>query len=349
MKKKSVFRISLVAATVLILAASLFCCPSYRGSKNTTVWGASDPFDIFSDTVIIQKDPEKEFVILNFADIQICDADKGAIDEVFTLMDILVEEVKPDLITLTGDQIMDLPMPWNRANKKAQDRLAAKLDSYQVKWAPVLGNHDSTGLGSVKVGYVADVYANAEYSVFRKGPGNIGGWGNYIINIMEGESVVQTLYMMDSNNYSGKHFKQAQLDWYAWAVEGMKAYNDGEVTSSMLFMHIPFPEYKDAYEYWKDSGFDTNIGNGWTFIETEYLNTEGRGVFDTFRDLSSTKYVFCGHNHNNDYSIWYQGVNLNFCVKTGDRSYYTPELQGGTAIYIGEGVRIERINKGLGY
>ena len=69
-----------------------------------TEWSVTDEFDA-DDYITIEKDPEKDFVILNLADVQLKDnvvyGTAGEYTEV--MVEKLIAEKKPDLITLTGD------------------------------------------------------------------------------------------------------------------------------------------------------------------------------------------------------------------------------------------------------
>ena len=41
------------------------------------------------------------------------------------------------------------------------------------------------------------------------------------------------------------------------------------------------------------------------------------GFFDKCRELGSTKYIFCGHDHENNASVWYEGITMTYGLKTG--------------------------------
>ena len=61
-------------------------------------------------------------------------------DTVYALMDELVEEGKPDMIVLLGDNVSGL------FTNALTETLVAKMESYGIPWAPVFGNHDTEGL-----------------------------------------------------------------------------------------------------------------------------------------------------------------------------------------------------------
>ena len=90
------------------------------------------------------KERGRDFVILNLADVQFNDLFDLLGKRNFTVNTIkrLVEEVKPDLITLTGDQV------WGFRTKLSLRFLCKLMDGFNIPWAPVLGNHDCLGTGT---------------------------------------------------------------------------------------------------------------------------------------------------------------------------------------------------------
>jgi hypothetical protein len=75
---------------------------------------------------------------------------------------------------------------------------------------------------------------------------------------------------------------------------------------SMIFIHIPFLEYKTSYDL---------LGTDSEFIygqrrETNFGLFGGSNLFNAILELESTKYVFCGHLHQDDYSLFYRGIRL---------------------------------------
>ena len=133
-----------------------------------TKWNLKTEFNESAYTVI-EKDPTKDFVILNLADVQLND------DEVFADMGTrannmiasLIEKTQPDLITLTGDNA------WGTV---AYMELINYIDSFGIPWAPVMGNHD--GQGCVSEFWAAELFTQAENCLFQFGPENMG-YGNY--------------------------------------------------------------------------------------------------------------------------------------------------------------------------
>lgn len=373
-KKKIIVKVLAVILAVLLVAGivlAVLWCP-VKGESNSEFWLSTDTYRL-EDTFVIQKEPGKDFKILNLTDIQYNDLlDIGQRKYTEETIRTLIEQEKPDLITMTGDQV------WAAFQKQSQKDLIQFMDSFGIPWAPVFGNHD--GEGNADKNWLADRYLESEYCLFKKGPNNIGGVGNYVINIMEGDKIVQSLIMMDagaSRSYDGmpeerqmiadaldndtqeyilnddgtrkqeafgtgyEFISESQVAWYKWAVEGAKKVNGGEMPESIAFFHIALPEFYLAYLQWKDSGYapETGFGEKREQVCCPKVNS---GMFAAIQELGSTKNVIVGHDHVNSYSVMYEGIRLTYALKTGDRCYADDDLNGGTVLTITDnGVQTE--------
>ncbi len=331
--------VGLFFLTLAMTAAPLFGIITH-GGKNAFFENWSPEQEFTEDYAFeVEKKPAKDFVVLNFTDIQLHnDEDVGEAGELaWGTVDRLVKELKPDLITLTGD---------NAWQFLAYNDLIRQLDGYGIPWAPVMGNHD--GQGTPSEFWCAYNLAKAKNCLFKFGPKDMG-YGNYIINITEGGEIIHTLFMMDTHSdieedgVNGKkdsgydNIWPNQMEWYQWAVKGIEKLR-GETVESSIFIHIPLYEYRLAWN-------EATDGNG-NFVG-EYAGTsfgvkhegvcsapENNGFFSVLQDLGSTKNVLCGHDHINNYSIPYQGIRLTYTLKTGSGCYWEPELSGGTTLSI---------------
>ena len=139
-KKNSIKALAIVLA-VLLTAAIAFGIWAFpvKGKANNEFWLSSDTYRL-EDTVVLQKEPGKDFKILNLADIQYDDLyDIGQKKYTEETIRQLVKETQPDLITMTGDQV------WAPFQKHSQKDLIRFMDSFGIPWAPVFGNHDGEG------------------------------------------------------------------------------------------------------------------------------------------------------------------------------------------------------------
>ena len=302
-------------------------------------WSAEQPFTA-EYAIRLDKTPQKDFVILNLTDIQMSDSDTfGRIGaQTKALIDKLIADTKPDLITVTGDNA------WRFLSYNETIRM---LDSYGIPWAPVMGNHDGEGCPSEF--WCAYNFYKAENCLFRFGPKDMG-YGNYIIHIYENDNIVHTLYMMDTHdnledggNINGEkdsgydHLWENQMQWYKWSVEGTNTLA-GTTVESTVYFHIPLCEYNDAWNMatrdgvYKAEYADTCFG---TKHESVCCPTKNNGFFDLMLRLGSTKNVVCGHDHINSFSIPYKGIRLSYGLKCGEACYWEPDMSGGTTVTVG--------------
>ena len=305
--------------------------------KLYTDWSQDSEYRL-EDFASVEKDPDKDFVILNLTDTQltgdeaICKSGrllKNTIKE-------LIEKTKPDLITLTGD---------NAWGDFAYIQIVNVLESYRIPWTPAFGNHDSSD--SVAE-WQSLLFTDSRHCLYRVGPRDMG-YGNYAVNITENGKVVRSLIFMDTHSnatftlsdgskVSGyDHLWDNQIEWYKWAVNGVQKYGaDGKVPSTVFF-HIPVVEYKDAYEAaWDKTTSTYNEG-----YDAFGVNLEGvccapvnNGFFGVAKALGSTTDIICGHDHINSFSAVYQGIRLTYSLKTGCGCYWDESLNGGTQFTI---------------
>ena len=287
--------------------------------------------------VTLEKDPNKDFVVLNFADVQLSSdevyGEEGRIAE--ANIERCINEVQPDLITLTGD---------NAWCKMGYIRLVEVIDSYGIPWAPVMGNHDGDNGDWTSENWCALQMYNAENCLFKFGPKNMGV-GNYIINITQNGEVIHSLYMMDTHTNTDlecggyDHLWDNQIKWYAWGVNGNNELAGKNVESS-IFFHIPCVQFAIAYD---EANYNPETGK---FTNPAYAGAYGRndepasppeydsGFFDVVKELGSTKNIIVGHDHINDSSIVYEGVTLSYALKCGPGCYWNPDQNGGSTLTI---------------
>lgn len=353
--------IKLIIATILSLSQIItpFVQFAVKGGIDNFFeeWSIEDEYT--ADYAIeLEKDPDKDFVILNFTDIQLTAADafgkKG--DNSKKVIKQSIEKAQPDLITLTGD---------NASSWVGYIDLAEYIDSFGIPWAPVMGNHDGTNGSRIHEAWISYVLTTYDNCLYKFGPKGMG-FGNYIINITENEKVIHTLFMMDTHSQADNtkegiinygvnedgskaigydHFWQNQLDWYKWAVKGI-AKLEGKTVKSSVFMHIPVVEYIDAANLMceqitnpdgstcivaKEQYKDTSLGSLGEGICPPQGNN---GFFDLALNLGSTKNMIFGHDHLNDLSLVYKGIRLSYGLKSGYGSYWDESKIGASVLAV---------------
>ena len=328
---------------IIVLAFSISSCKTMHSPKNSgivssEVWFEEDEYNPEATESLTKKNGE-DFRILLLADIQISGS-PWTIHKTFNQIDELIDSVKPDFIMTLGDNT-----EWRYSDKMAK-KLIRFMEKKNIPWGVVLGNHDSAEGRKARPWY-GNRYEEAKNSMFKYGPNNIKGVGNYIVNINdENGDVIYTLAMMDSNNsimYKGKHsydfIHRDQQNWYKWQIEGISKTQygtDTKVVPSMCFFHIPLLEFDDAQKAVKEGKIDKSKvrGDNSEAVASSKINS---GFFDVLKDVKSTTHVFCGHDHVNDMSIEYEGIILSYGLKTGHTSYFDEKKQGGVLVTIKAG------------
>ena len=282
----------------------------------------------------LQKTPDRDFVILNFTDTHFADYVKRAL-MAFTesaTMRRLVKKVQPDLITVTGDLIC------SDCASYSIKRICTLFESFGVPWAPVFGNHEDES--NMDKNYMADLFLSCPHCIFKKNDPAMGV-GNYIIHIAEGEKIVESIFMMDSGHSQPN---EKQREWFSANAEKINDATNRSAEISVMF-HIPLPEYQYAFDAaWQalpkkwEAQYEA-CGELHEIICCEKRDgiPVQRGFFDLLQKTGTVKYVFCGHEHINNFSILYRGIRLTYTMKVGKASGGGFGLNGGTEIRVGSG------------
>jgi len=282
------------------------------------------------DEYIIEIEYKDDFRILQLCDIHLSNKDNRELQ--YRFLDLTIAEANADLIILDGDS-------FTFADKAVTKELFSFIDSYNVPWAIVLGNHDEQCYFSIDwlTAYLNNYGSNCLF--IDKQDDDIFGNSNYAINLMDGDSIRYQIILMDSNRYNYgsyigyDYIKQNQIDWYERIIDYTTDQNNGQTVDSIAFFHIPFPEFQDAWDEAQKGNPDAILEYG-NMGENCSVPKENSGIFDKMLELGSTKGVFVAHDHLNDFRIKYKGVYLCYGIHSTDRIYYDNDLLGGQIITI---------------
>lgn len=264
--------------------------------------------------------------ILHLSDVQTSNIIECAM--AYPTVKQMVKKTEPDLIVLTGDNI---------SNDSGYDVLAAfvgLMDSFEIPWAPVLGNHDPNS--AVPMEELCRALENSEYCLFKTG--NLSDrYGNYRYDLSIGGETVRSLIFMDSEK---EGFTAEQVRWYGETVSSLPLC-DGEILPSFAFFHIPIPETAAAHEQY---ALDPTVGSG---VQVDEVRTQAldEGFFSEVKRLGSTDALFYGHDHRNNTFIEYEDVLFCYGRKTGITVYYEPGVLGANLITVtADGFTVERVD-----
>lgn len=265
----------------------------------------------------------------------------------------MVKAEEPDLIIITGDIAYPVPFQAGTFNNLSSAKIfAALMEQLGVYWTVALGNHDTEAYSYYSREEISDFYANSgfKYCLFTPGPEDVDGFGNQVINIKNSQGLItQTLFTFDSHSYTDgdifgifwkyDNIHENQVQWYKNTLESLNAKNNALLKEtgkqenshikSAAFFHIPLREQRDAWYEYRDNGYkDTE--NAILHYGVAGENPEGDVVFcgmgedelfETMLELDSTKAVFCGHDHENNFSIEYKGIRLTYGMSVDYLAY----------------------------
>ena len=299
----------------------------------------------------LRKDAKKDFVILNITDTQLSD-EEWAPDHLHLkiflhTMNELLTRVNPDLITVTGD------ITWAQC-PDAHKKFCDYMDSLGLPWAPVWGNHDCD-VPEVRSGK-EKVFYESENCLFEAGNPALGN-GNYVIRIKEDEKTVETLIMVDSHDRAKCTHPDGEEE-YCWArlypeqINWIRDTAVAEGNECSVFLHIPIYAYRTAFdEAFRADEFDPKSVDPQDSANPKYWRISGcsgvkyedicsfaedDGALEAIGQAKNIKYMFCGHDHVNNFMIPYHGITLAYAMKTGPACYWNDKVSGGTVITVGE-------------
>ncbi len=242
----------------------------------------------------------------------------------------MVAGEKPDLVVVTGDIAYPVPFQSGTFNNKLSAKLfIALMERLEVPYTVTFGNHDTESYSYFSREKIGKLYADEslKYSLFSEGPEDVDGVGNHVIHVKntKGE-FVQELVFIDSHSYTdgdifGIFWKydnvhQNQVDWYEKKIKAAQAVSPD--VKSLVFMHIPLVEFKNAYDEYLANGekdtTDTKYVSGVIGEKDPYIycGMNEDNLFEKMLELGSTQGVFCGHDHLNNLVLNYKGINFSY-------------------------------------
>ncbi len=296
---------------------------------------------------------DRDFKVIQFTDVHIGGGWMSLKKDAMALNAVaaMVKAEEPDLVIVTGD--VSYPVPFQAGtfnNLHSAKVFAALMEQLGVYWTLGFGNHDTEAYSYYSREQVSEFYSNEEfeYCLFEAGPEDVDGYGNQVINVKNTDGIVtQSLFVFDSHSYTDGDFlgimwkydniHENQVQWYEDNLIQINKLNEetaeklgieyeGTVKSSAFF-HIPLVEYKDAWYEYAENGFaDTEnvklihggAGEGGKIV---YSGMHEDNLFEKMLELDSTKAVFCGHDHYNNFSLDYKGIRLTYGMSVDYLAY----------------------------
>ena len=249
-------------------------------------------------------------------------------------MSYLVQTEKPDLIVLSGDNIMTTGVSGAK-------ELVRIMDAYRTPYTFVFGNHDAE---SSMPGYckrdVSEYLENSgsPYLLYRSGyieDTAENRYGNFSIALTDEETgdLLGAVVIVDTGTYdyaAGRYqsITAGQIEWYKSEIGRLNGIYSGqknnahEVIPTLTYGHMQLPDQFTAYA-------KAASGEGATFVYEQALggwmanavlgNTgaEPSPFYTAMKEMGSARSYLCGHMHGLSYHVKADGILLGFCPQIG--------------------------------
>lgn len=185
-----------------------------------------------------------------------------------------------------------------------------------VPIAITYGNHD-TNHPDVRRQTLREMESQIDLLVDKNEAMIVQDRESYVIHIYDQleEKLQYALFVLDSGGYNtlygGRYdwILPEQIQWFN--QRSAELLQQGEVRETLVFQHIPLPEYFEAYHQQKPRNA---VKEEFFRVDGPSLNT---GFFAQliFDPLATT--LFVGHNHNNNFDVNYRDFRLVFGQVSG--------------------------------
>ena len=300
---------------------------------------------------LVEVEEDRDPVILQLSDPQICNW--GDVNKMcYNYIRETVTATDPDLILVTGDLIYG---KFDDSTGSIFTDYVEFMDSLQVPWAPVFGNHDNEC--PMGVDWQCEQLENAEYCLFEQR--DLTGNGNYSVGVMQGGKLLRAFYMMDSNGCGNPSaasvgkvrtiagFANNQISWFSESITTLKGVVP-DVKISFAY-HIQQMAFLNAFQKYEEyDGLNTNsvlthpldLDTMETAEEGDfgYLGRTLKGPWDTsntvFELMKSlgVDSLFVGHEHCNSASIVWEGIRFQFGQKSSTYDRYNYLKSDGSIV-----------------
>lgn len=323
----------------------------YREAPEPLKFGSDGKFKILHLTDIHCVDPEMD-------DDENRNIPRDKFIETINVIEECVKQTNPDLVVFGGDNISGY---WEEFTydyiEKTIKAITEPIVKRNIPLALVFGNHDGEcGFHTEIQMIMYSEYKNCRSSLNDE---DISGCGNCNITIKssDGKKDAFSIFLVDSNDYmktkDGKigydFVKPDQIEWFLKVSEKQKKENGNVPLPAILFQHMPVQQEVDMLTEGDGKDKNNSIESGGKIYSLGNKKKSGRFReypcpacmdFDHREELLSWKKAgnvvaaFFGHDHNNDFCVNVDGIDLYQTIGAG---YFTYGMEhGGRLIVLSE-------------
>ncbi|MBR4450788.1 MAG: metallophosphoesterase [Clostridia bacterium] len=359
-KGKKALKVILCILCAILLFVAVTVCVSAIGDKANMKKAQSFEKINYENQLVPEKDElgnytftaDRELKVVQITDVHIGGGWMSLKKDAMALNTVaaMLTAEKPDFVIVTGDIAYPVPFQAGTFNNKISAKIFAELmDTLGVYWTLGFGNHDTEAYSFYSREDISEFYSSGdyEYLIYQPGPEDVSGCGNQVVNVKNSDGIItQSMYILDSHSYTDgdilgvmwkyDNLHDDQVEWYAGMVKKYdeinaaaagKAGTEPQKINSLMFFHIPLTEMKDAWYEYIENGFkDTDnvkyvYGDAGEPKKVVYCGIGDDGMFEKIQELGSTKAVFCGHDHKNNFSVMYKGIQLTYGMSVDYLAY----------------------------
>lgn len=358
--KKALKIIAIILAVIVVLSCVSMGVTKISIKANTEKANSFETVQ-YENQLVPEKDEngfwtfttDRDFKVLQLTDVHIGGGWMSKKTDAMALNAVasMVTAEKPDLVIITGDTAYPVPFQAGTFNNLSSAKIFATLmEKLGVYWVLSFGNHDTEAYSYYSREDISKFYEGEDmkHCLFQTGDDEVDGYGNQVINIKNSKGIItQSLYLFDSHSYINgdvlglrwqyDNIHQSQVDWYKNTVNALNEQNQKKLDElgikeksdikSAAFFHIPLDEQREAwYEYANNNFEDTEnvklvYGVAGEVNKIVYSGVGEDELFETMLELGSTKAVFVGHDHYNNFSIDYKGIRLTYGMSVDYLAY----------------------------
>ncbi len=283
---------------------------------------------------ILRFNEDGKFKIMMFADSQ----DDETLEETTAqLMREALDAHSPDLVVYLGDNTV---AGGYENQAKAIEAIVAPCVERDIPFTIVFGNHDQ------EQGVEKEVLLRE----YQKYPGclaydvdpSLYGCGNHNLPILasDGLGIAFNLWFIDSGTSVAEaggydYVREDQIQWYKDTAATLKTLNGGKLVPAINFQHIIVPEVYDAVGMIKlPFGIEDFNYNGNNYLPVPNFGAYTGYIFEppcpshinggqmaAWIETGDVLATFYGHDHVNDFTTTYEGIDITTVPTVGCNSY----------------------------
>ncbi len=274
---------------------------------------------------------KKTLKIVQFTDVHWKPGDSKS-NAAARCINTVLDAEHPDFVVFTGD------IAFAKPAFEALDSAFAPVIERGIPFAFTFGNHDDEQDRTRKE--ILEFVMKKPLCLTTTAEG-VSGMSNFCLPVKsaDGKRDAAVIYVFDSNSYSTikeikgyDWVKPDQTDWYRRLSAAYTESNGGKPLPSIVFQHIPVPEFNYAAQ-------DEKARMRGTRFEPACAPNINSGEFAAMRMNGDVMAMFVGHDHVNNYSVLYHGILLSYGQYTGGKTVYSPQRNGARVIELTEDSR----------